>query len=273
MGGQGSVDLGWFNLNLKFTKHLIYYFPMTVFMAIGIKKAAANTIPGRDLSYWRFMMILLAVFFVLYSTILSAHHFARYTIFLIPVMVLLAVRGLRETVETRSLFVTRKNTRILFAGAGVCMALLFTGEIYLRVKSGSNYPSGNLWTVMEAPSKRKQLSDELYKILQGNDQSPIQLAYQEVQIRYKLDDRFVIRSLDGRVDEHLLKYVNEDGYFDHIGYIRDRGINYIMETPNYNRNKKSWSLASLKQLSDGDTVEQEGMRFTKVKEFYKVDLN
>jgi hypothetical protein len=86
---------------------------------------------------------------------------------------------------------------------------------------------------------------------------------EEVQMRYWLDDRFVVRSLDGRTDPLLLRYAAADR-FDHVGYLRDRGVDFLLGTPSYNRDPRPWSLARLEQLQVGETTHVEGLSFLRM---------
>ena len=73
----------------------------------------------------------------------------------------------------------------------------------------------------------------------------------------------MIRSLDGRVDPVLADYYH-DGYFDHIGYIKKRHIDYVMNLVNYNNDPKAWSLSNLKALLSGNSLYYEGLRFERL---------
>jgi hypothetical protein len=151
-----------------------------------------------------------------------------------------------------------------FVGVSLVMCLLFLGEIHLRYRSGANYPVGELWEAMQAPQDREAFSDEMYEAFGRPQNLPVSLAYQEVQIRYWLDDRFVVRSLDGRTDPVLLEFVDESGNYDHIGYIEKRDIDYVMETPNYNRDSEEWSLEELRHLSLGQTYSRNSLTFCRI---------
>ena len=92
---------------------------------------------------------------------------------------------------------------------------------------------------------------------------PISLAYQEVQLRYWLDQRFVVRSLDGRVDKVMMDFV-QDGTFDHIGYLKQRDVDFVVDLVNYNRDDTQWSLARLNSLDPGDVETRNGITFRKL---------
>jgi hypothetical protein len=89
------------------------------------------------------------------------------------------------------------------------------------------------------------------------------LAYQEVQLRYWLDQRFVVRSLDGRVDKVMMDFV-QDGTFDHIGYLKQRDVDFVVDLVNYNRDDTQWSLGRLNSLDPGEVEIRDGIAFRKL---------
>jgi hypothetical protein len=270
-GGQGSLQLGSLIVNPKFTKFLAYYFPVSAFMIVGIYLLFSRRIRLHVSSrYYVFLAVILALFFALYSTILGAHHLSRYIIFLIPIISIFSIMGAKWIAENWR--VSRKWKVARGSSLSVVLCVLFSGEIYARYHSGSNYPVGELWEVMEAPDDRYEFSDELYEALGRPSKQPISLAYQEVQIRYWLDERFTVRSLDGRVDALLLDFVDEQGNYDHIGYIEARDIDYLMEIPNYNRDVNVWSLSDLSRLEQGESEHCGSVVFTRAVQGFRVDL-
>jgi hypothetical protein len=141
----------------------------------------------------------------------------------------------------------------------VFLALVFSIETRIRLGMASHQ---EMLSAMEAPQRRKAVSDELMRQL-GGPPAPVSLAYVEVQMRYFLDDRFIIRSLDGRTDPVMLKHYR-NGIYDHIGYIKERRVQYLMELPNFNRDRQVWSLERLRALKSGASLERDGVVFTKL---------
>jgi hypothetical protein len=224
-----------------------------------------------SLIYFAYPAAIVAVFFILYSSILGAHHLSRYIIFMIPVMTLFSGLGAKSISE--NLNAGRKTKAALFVTSLILLGVLFSGEIYLRYKSGSNYPSGGLWRAMEAPEARREFSDRMFDELGRPSKLPVSLAYQEVQIRYRLDQRFIIRSLDGRVDATLLNFIDARGNYDHIGYVKARDVDFVMETPNYNRETNEWSLEDLKELKLGESLSLKSVIFTRLRQGFKVGFS
>ena len=99
-----------------------------------------------------------------------------------------------------------------------------------------------------SPAFVRANSDALYDAL-GHPPVPVVVALQEVQIRGRLDERFVVRSLDGIVDSRLLSFVR-DGWVDHIGYLKARDVGYLFDLPDYNRDRGRFALAQLSSLGD-----------------------
>ncbi len=55
---------------------------------------------------------------------------------------------------------------------------------------------------------------------------PVVVALVEIQARYSVDDRFVIRSLDGRTDPRFLDFVRGD-WVDYEAYLRTTGVDFV----------------------------------------------
>jgi hypothetical protein len=206
------------------------------------------------------MLMVFWIFYFLYSTVLGASHLARYVIFLMPLYVLIAGRGALwswnnwQNTLPRALHALRSVAFLLMAGG---LAALWAVETNMRLKLGSHV---ELIGAMQGPRARAAYSDKLYAALGSPQKRPIVLAYIEVQVRYWLDDRFIVRSLDGRTDPALLKYFHQ-GVMDHIGYIKERKIDYVMEAVDLNQRPGEWSLAKLEKLKPGESLSRDGVRF------------
>jgi hypothetical protein len=122
---------------------------------------------------------------------------------------------------------------------------------------------------MKAPAERQTFSDALFNQLGQPKEIPISVAMQEVQARYWLDERFVVRSLDGRVDPVLLNHATNDSV-DHIAYLRERNVRYLLDTPSYNRDPAPWSLRRLNKLQPGDSSTREGVTFLRLPNYQPV---
>jgi hypothetical protein len=263
--------LGPLFFNPKFSLRLVFYLPLTVFWLIGnwLIVGARRSPESRS---EQFMVLVFWAFFILYSTLLGAAHLARYTIFTMPLLVLVAMHG--------AMWAWRNWQKILplrahalkgtvYAAMALLLLAVFLFETRERLQLG---PRNELAHVMQAPQERLAYSDRLFTELGSPSKLPVSLAFQEIQARYWLDERFVVRSLDGRTDPVLLRYINR-GNYDHPGYIKERHIDFVMETPDYNRDPAVWSLDELNRLKPGETLTYDGLKFSRLpgSEIFRVE--
>jgi hypothetical protein len=260
MGTLDGFQLGPIPITLKFAGRLAEYFPITLLALAGVWASLRKWKRGENPPSL-FYSLVFFIFFVLYSTFLGSAHLGRYTIFLMPFVVVLAVIAMEHALVWRATLSSRgrRTFNIVVAAMALSQASVFLMETRIRLRLGSHQ---EMALAMGAPQHRRAASDELMMRL-GNPPAPVSLAYQEVQARYFLDDRFVVRSLDGRTDPVMLRYCH-DGYFDHVGYIKERRVQYLMELPNYNRDPRAWSLEQLRTLKPGASVERDGVAFTRL---------
>lgn len=273
MGHVGSLAYGPIMLNLKFFIRSLIYLPITLFFVIGTIKCLERLIAHTGIlensreAGLLYCTVSFALFFVLYSTVLGSAHLGRYVIFLMPLMVIVGGYGASWTWQNWNC--SRLSTHfsmpcaktLAFAALAVFLLCVFVAETYMRLHLGGH---DGLCEAMKAPKSRRQFSENFLLVLGNPKEFPVSLGVVEVQVRYWLDNRFIVRSLDGRVDDSLLEHFR-DGNFDHPGYIKDRRIDFITEFPNYNKDASLWSLARLTQLNVGQTVQRQGVVFTCLK--------
>lgn len=206
----------------------------------------------------RWLLILLGSEFFAFMALyivnsLTALHFARYTIFAWPMGILAATYGLRQASGLG------KAGRPAVIAAILAFFAAAAFETYMRMA----LPRNTLLAAMTEPDKA--VSSQQYLARYGNpDVRPVVIAAQEVQLRSSLDDRFVIRSLDGILDMVYLNYLCH-GYNDHDGYFIDQKVDFL-EAPfaNYNHDRSRWSLSQLGDLAVGQSVTRPGIRYTKI---------
>lgn len=260
MGLKDAIMLGPIPFSPKLILRLIAYLPITLCFSAGLygfwlRMRQADQRWNITNAVIAFSILNFISFFVLYSFVLGGAHLARYIIFLLPLIMLVASCGVDFLLESplnlnfpQHFRGGRKIITVGFIAGVAWMVGCFSIETYLRYDMCSHEA---LQESIEAPSNRQKESEAWIARLGNPKNFPISLAAVEVQIRYWLDDRFVIRSLDGRVDPLLFRFVHEN-YFDHLGYLKARNVNYVIEFPNYNREPSTWSLASLQDMKIGE---------------------
>ncbi|MEE2678382.1 MAG: hypothetical protein VX546_07380 [Myxococcota bacterium] len=255
-----SWRLGPFLFDPAFAKRLLAYAPLTALFLLGSVRLL------RQRSGWGRFVVLLFVFgFGVYSFLTGAHHLSRYTAFLFPGFVLVAAAGAQGFAAA---FPVRR--RLILGSLATIVAVLFVAEGTVRVFNldprGEDRLGrrGTFGELRNAPLARQAHSEAWLERLGQPRERPIVLAMQEVDLRYYLDNRFVVRSLDGRVDPLLLEFAAPD-YVDHIGYFRARGVHFLLDAPNYIPEYKTrFSIAWLRGLDPGAHGSHEGMRFERL---------
>jgi len=256
--------LGPLYISTRLASRLLAYSPLTfiwVLSSILIIMGKIQTIDSNKPSI--FLIALFIATFMLYSSFVGSIHIARYITFALPAMVIIAVMGTRwiwERINVSKQWHIRLLLHGSLVGSALLLGLVFVWETNLRLRLDSQY---SLFRTMRAPSERSSTSESLYQVLGNPTDIPISLALQEVQVRYWLDDRFIIRSLDGRVDPMLLKFAERDSV-NHIGYLKKRRVDFLLDNPSYNRSSTSWSLKDLEYLQTNEYYTTSGVTLTKL---------
>jgi hypothetical protein len=265
-----TASIGPLPMNARVAERLLLYLPLTILWLLGSWGLATRRLAsGGSRRSALFLVALSWLFFALYSTVLGAAHLARYLVFVMPAYLIVA--GLGALWAWRALRDIRWRATAVVAAA-LWTSVVFTAETLARLRLG---PPNELLRAMRAPAERQAVSDGLFRDLGEPQRLPVSIALQEVQIRYWLDDRFLVRSLDGRVDPLLLKLV-KDGNYDHIGYLRERKVDYLLGLPHYNRDAGAWSLRRLEALTPGASMSHGGITFSRLVTspgIYRVDVS
>ncbi len=193
-------------------------------------------------------------------------HVARYTIYLWPLLFVsipVYYSELPRIVATRPMSLRRP---VFGAGFLLLLVLVMGAEVYMRRGTGR----GQFYATVRSIENSE--SAAMLRKLGNPTKRPISLAYYEVQARAYLDDRFVVRSLDGIVDEAMTKYFC-DGFVDHIGYLLEREVDYVTNFGSLNRDEDLWSLGHVGLLRDGKVLRREGLTFTKVGDYASVEID
>lgn len=252
-----NVDSIWLlglAINVKVLERLAAY-ASVVAPALFALFFLARRIENRDR---RWLLVFLGSEFFIFMALyvvngITALHFARYSIPIWPMGILAAVYGLQQLSSTDSL-----------GGLAAPVAVLtFLGMASYETGLRASFPRDTLVSAMTLPNVPRQ--SERYLNRYGHPKMrPVVVAAQEVQVRMQLDERFVVRSLDGILDAVYLNYLCH-GYNDHDGYFIDQKVDFL-ETPfaNYNHDRSRWSLQRLDALPVGQSIERPGIRYTKI---------
>jgi hypothetical protein len=258
-------------VDVRFGERLLYYAPLTAGMAStgALLVLRPLAIPHRRLLL--FFAVTFWACFALYTFVTGASHLARYVAFLMPGFVISAFVAAKWLYEAWDAVVPVRargwrSLGFVFLGAALAGLMGFEASVRLgavQIERSDRLGSSALAVARAAPGRREAQSTALLAQLGHPEERPVIVAMQEVQLRYEIDDRFVVRSLDGRVDARLLDFATPDGV-DHIGYLKERGVHYLLAAPHYVRDPRRWSIASLRRLEPGRSVQREGLRFTRL---------
>lgn len=245
----GTLALGPLVIDPTFAIRLLAYLPLTAFFVAGV---IAGVRRSQTSKLELFLQLAFGCFFLIY-TFSGAPHLARYVIFLMPVLAISAARG------ARAVWRSGRRRWIVILSA-VALALIHVVELGYRVP---RYYSGQLGEAIAAPVERRNRTDALLRALGNSPKRPVVVVLEGVQLRYQLDERIVVRSLDGRVDRKLFGFVY-DGTVDHPGYLRAIAADFLLQLRSYNRDRRAWSLESLASMRPGDAITRDGITFRRL---------
>ncbi len=157
---------------------------------------------------------------VFYTFIVGADHFGRYFLPAFPFFILGGIGGLAGLYR----HLPSRAVRILYvAGAAGLLLLPNLYDGYKRYVKHDKF-GFNLDSVLSAPGRRAESTDT-YLARFGLDTEPDRpwrFAVTEVQLRYFVDERIQVQSLDGRTSARVLDYMNPvNGIPDFEAYITD----------------------------------------------------
>lgn len=178
---------------------------------------------------------LVAAGFVFYSFVVGAEAFGRYFLPLYPFLFLTGVTGLTRVYQWLAAVGRRRSAVALIVLAVLFMAGTSAVDYYRRLIPGRftinqaldviygpaqrQYYSVNLPSLIAAPRERPQRTDLFLHDLGAADESHVSIAVTEVQLRYFLDERVEVLSLDGRTSADILTYTDPlSGVPDFEGY-------------------------------------------------------
>lgn len=159
--------------------------------------------------------------FLFYTFIVGAEAFGRYFLPLYPFLFLAGVAGLQQSYD----FLKKHKPQLSYIFLSLTFSFLFFVSLldsYRRLVPGQfsvtntldiiygpahqKYISFNLFDLIMAPQNRTAYTDSISQQVSTN--LPLSIAVTEVQLRYFLDERINIISLDGRASADILSYIN-----------------------------------------------------------------
>jgi hypothetical protein len=249
-----SIPLGFLSFDPSLVTRLAMYVPLTAPALVGLWAVLRGD--ARDVALvWKYLAGLFVLFAILYSFVLGAAHVGRYVIFLMPALCLLAALGI-ERLRERGVVMSRAAMLV----AAVVLVGIFTVESVAR--TGLTW-SGTLFDTMRAPSMRAAATDDLLKKLGSPTRLPINVAIDDVDVRYGYDDRVTVWPLDGRTDARFFDFVSH-GTVDYAGYLRARRVDFLLAFPSFNRDPSAWTPAELISVAPDGEVIQAGLRFRRI---------
>ncbi len=202
-----------FWLDFKFVPFLLYCLP---FAAVAWKLRASADGTRREAAIVFFLFVLPLLLHLL--TLFPSTHFSRYFQYGYAVFFFLFAR------------LMARADRAGRAPAGyilAAIAVLAVSLVPLEHVRRPGVQASNLRQAIDevSPAFVRHNSDALYEAL-GRPPVPVVIAVHEVQIRSRLDERFVVRSLDGVVDATMRRFV-QNGAIDYGGYLEARRVAYV----------------------------------------------
>ncbi len=179
--------------------------------------------------------VLLTLFALLFFTFgVGAEAFGRYFLPIYPFFFLAGVAGWQQMMrwlgrQTAARLLTALAMLFLIAASGYDYYRRlgpgqFTPTRALEVLYGPanlQYYARNLFDLAQAPARRTAVTDQLLADLQATDLPHITFAVTEVQLRYYVDERVTVLSLDGRTSAQILAYMDAStGVPDFAAYFR-----------------------------------------------------
>lgn len=263
---EGLVLGGVLPLHAKLAGRMLAYFPLTTLFALGVYRWASTPsgmlahrgVPG--------LAIALVVWFAgLYSTILPTAHLARYTIFFWPLVTLVAAYGIAESWNSWPARLTAPGVRLLALTLSAALVTIYGYEFALRrdMLRGQHLLSA----VRHARDRRVAATDALLQELHCIGPYPVSVGFIEVQMRYFFDDRILVRTMDGIIDNEFNAFVTRTPLgvvYDYTGYFKKKRLDYIAEYLDLNPAADDWSPAILNALPVGTVMDHDGIRFERL---------
>lgn len=170
------------------------------------------------------IVLFIGIFF--YTFVVGAEHFGRYFLPVFPFFFLLGFTGLWSMLDT----VSKKHPVLLRVVVVLVVCYLMLGscvDFHRRVFLGRHF-SVNLLETVRAPERRVQTTNRYLEKFGVAPGQSVGIAMREVQLRYFVDDRINVLSLDGRASTQILDYIDKDtGMPDFDQYLEQTKPDFI----------------------------------------------
>jgi hypothetical protein len=201
-------------LSFKFVPFLLYCVP---FAAVAWWRRKSVGVERSEVTIFAALFALPLLLHLL--TLFPDTHFSRYFLYGYAVFFFLFARLMARAERAGA-----APGLLLLAAVALPAATLVPYEHVLRARLMTSPVAETIEEMTPAFVRRN--SDLLYEAL-GRPQLPVVIALQEVQVRGRLDDRFVIRPLDGVVDDRMRAFVNGRSV-DYGGYFEARKVAFVV---------------------------------------------
>lgn len=261
---QESADLwlGTLPVSFRFSARLLAYgcftLPALVSFVASLRRLAFRTrvtAPSSALEALDGLAVQTLAFVVLFSTVFPSVHLARYTLFLWPMLAIHGARGLQLLAPR---FGHLLAARALVA-LGCVLGFVYAYETRVRLGMARGHTVSE---VRAAYENRTQRTSELLASMGEPARSTVVVGVVEAQLRYFVDSRITVRSLDGLLDERMKQFTHF-GQIDTLGYLKDRNVEYLLEHPDALSTRR-FSYSALRALPPGAQVTIEGVSFTSI---------
>jgi hypothetical protein len=223
------------------------FMPLTLGALLTFYKWGRNLFRSRErfeaqlsVTYATFAAVtILGVGILFYTFVVGADHFGRYFIPIFPFFFILGFQGLWTLYEDLS--EKRRWLAKCMLSSMVCYLLLGSGvDYYRRVVLRDQY-SPDLLKVVADHRDRVGYTDRYLAELGVPTTNHVNVAMIEVQLRFYVDDRITILSLDGRTSAQLLKYIDRtSGVPDFRGYFEETRPDFV-QFGNWCGEERGWA--------------------------------
>lgn len=247
-----GVDLRLFGqpltLNPKVLQQLAYGAPLAALLAWSRKATRLTRDEAIILAVLYGLPLLLHLFVVFPST-----HVSRYFLYANAALLFVFARGM-----------ARVEVRGQAAAAGILVVLVLLAATVVPYEHRARTAMGMDRVEKSIAELRPGFvvanSDATYEAL-GRPPVPVVVALGEVELRGRLDDRFIVRSLDGVVDHRMAEFVHA-ARIDQVGYLKARKVAFLMDIADPHRSPPGFSIGRLATL--GPVVKADGLCFRRI---------